>query len=220
MASAIVNLGAVEPSGVPNFVDASQRNEDAVFKYLLPVANSCRKPVRVYYRMVCSNGKPAEFPSVAAQPPEKGKTGFAAVRDIFAKDKNVSVTEDGGVIRIRIGKVPTAILQAKPRRLVLTASAQYNPGVAFYELLNSKDMLKAEQALKYTPPLTYSNSVIDPDEKLPHLPPTLRDTTAEQVLDRMARTWAGDVIVIYGACGEKNESGETMFTLGWQGQIG
>src|SRR5437588_3647016 len=201
LATAIVNLNAVEPSGVPDFVDASQRNEETVFNYVLDVANSCREPIRVYYSTVCSKDKSPEFPSVRVQPAGKGKTGLDAVRDIFAKDKNVKVTEDGGVIRIWIGTVPTAILQTKIKGFRLTPAAQYSPGVAFYELLHSKGMLKAEQALKYRPPLTYSNSVMYPDEKLPHLPATIQDTTAEQVLDRIAKTWAGEVIVAYGASG-------------------
>jgi hypothetical protein len=221
LASALINLGAVEPPGLPNSADTSQRNEDAVFKYLLPVANSCRKPVRVYYRATLLPKEGTfQFPSVVVQPPRKGTTGLAAVREIFAKDKNVKVTEDGGIIRIWIGKVPTAILDAKLTRLVLTPEAQYSPDKAFHELVNSKEMVRAEKALKYTPPLAYSISPIEPDEKLPHLPATISDTTAEQVLDKMAKTWAGDIIVIYGASGEKDNFGETNFVLESAGQIG
>ena len=220
LACAIVSVDAGEPSGISNSAGASQRNEDAVFNYLLPVANSCLRPIRVYYGTACSKEKPAEFPSVTVQAPGKGETGLDAVREIFAKDKNVKVTEDGGIIRIWIGKIPTAILQAKLGRLALSPSAQYTPGVAFYELLSSKELVRAEQTLKYMPPLTYSNLAIQPNEKLPHLPATIPDMTAEQILDKMAKTWAPEVIVIYGACDGKNESGETNFWLEWQGQVG
>src|SRR5436309_1670058 len=126
LASVIVTADATEP---PDFADASRRKEDVVFNYLLDVANSCRKPMRVYYGTVCSKEKPAEFPSVTVQPPGKDKMGLEAVREIFAKDKNVKVTEDGGIIRIWIGEPPIAILQAKLGRLVLTPSAQYSPGL-------------------------------------------------------------------------------------------
>jgi hypothetical protein len=216
---AIVAVHGAEPPDLPDFAHQRERDEEIVFNYLLDVANSCRKPMRVYYTTVCPKEKSADFPSVRVQPPGKGKTGLEAVRDIFAKDKSVKVTEDGGVIRIWIGEPPTAILQAKLERLVLTPGAQYSPGIGFYELVNSKEMLRAEQALKYTPPLTYSNSAIPPNEKLPHLPGTIRDATAEQVLDKMAKTWAGEVIVIYGACAQKDDSGETAFWLEWQGQL-
>ena len=206
--------------GIPDFTHQRERKEEIVFNYLLDIANSCRKPIRVYYSAVCSKEKSAEFPSVRVQAPGKAKTGLDAVREIFAKDKSVRVTEYGGVIRIWIGKVPTEILQAKVGQLSLTSDAQYSPGIAFYELLNSKRMLKAEQALKYRPPVTYSNPAIYPDEKLPHLPATIQDTTAEQVLDEMAKTWASEVIMIYGACREKDEAGVIDFWLEWTGQIG
>jgi hypothetical protein len=219
LASVIVTVGA-EPSRIPDSSETNQRNKDTVFSYLLPVVNSCRKPVRIYYRMMCQSGESPAFPSVAVQPPGKGKTGLAAVREIFAKDKNVRVTEDGGVIRIWIGKMPTAILQTKLGRLALDPKARYNPDVALSAMEKSKEMQAAEQALNYTPPSISSGSFIDPNEKLPHLPATIRNATAEQVLDKVAKTWAGDVIVIYGACPEKNKDGEILFVFEWTGQVG
>jgi hypothetical protein len=222
----IANVEPAESSDTSDFnpdfeaINARSRREDAIFNPLLDIANASRKPIRVYYSTVCPKDKTPEFPSVKMQPTAKGKTGLDAVRDIFANDENVKVTEDGGIIRIWIGQVPTAILQTKVDQIRLTPEAQYSPGSAFYELLSSTEMVKAEQALKYSPPITYSNATIRPNKKLPHLPPTIRDATAEEVLDKMAKAFTGEVIVIYGACSEKDESGITNFWLAWQGQIG
>lgn len=219
LASAIGKVDAAEPSTARNS-DRSEQNKEAVFNYLLDVANSCRKPIRLYYCTVCSKEKSDEFPSVTVQAPGKGKVGLDALRDIFGKNKDVRVTEDSGVIRIWIGEVPTAILQTHLNSFSLSPNAQYTPGRAFYELLNSKDMLAAQEALKYRQPLTYSISLIYPDAKLPHLSGEVGDTTAEQFLDKMAKTWAGEVIIAYGACSEKDQSGEIEFWLEWDGQVG
>ena len=99
---------------------SNEANETALFNYLLPIVYSSGKAVRLYYRSDCraatdpiNNAVPLPF--VEAQQPSKGVTGLTAIRQIFEKDKNVTVTEDAaGVIRIRIGKVSMNILQTKP----------------------------------------------------------------------------------------------------------
>ena len=43
---------------------------------------------------------------------------------------------------------------------------------------------------------------LDVDERYPHLPAVLRPMTAEQALDEVAKTWAGEIVVMYGVCSE------------------
>jgi len=119
---------------------SSERNAAAVFDRLLPLVYSSGKPVRLYYRGACPSraGDPVPFPLVQVRPASKDKTGLAAVREIFKNDRNVTVMEDStGIIRIRIGKVPAAILQTKLSRLNLTPAAQYNPGALFDAILDT-----------------------------------------------------------------------------------
>lgn len=205
--------------------ERSRRNEDAIFDYLLPVVYTSGKAVRLYYRSDCRTATDpvnaaVPYPFVRLQRPSKGKTGLAAVREIFEKDRNVTVTEEpAGTIRIWIGKIPTGILRAKLSRLSLNPMAQYNPDEAFNALINAKETRTAMRSLRFSSVANLSSSRAEADKSLPHLPATIRDMTAEQVLDKVAKTWAGQVVVIYGACAESERSdGLTRFWLGLAGQ--
>jgi hypothetical protein len=141
------------------------------------------------------------------QPPSKGNTGLAAVREIFKNDKNVRITEDAGIIRIWIGKVPTGILRTKLSLLNLNPVAQYNPDQAITVINNTKEMESAMRSLAFRPVWSASSSRALPAKELPHLPASLNDMTVEQVLDLMAKTWDGPVI--YGACTASNDASTT-----------
>src|SRR2546430_8404381 len=79
--------------------EVSDRNRDAVLKYLRQVTGSSDIAIRLYYRGACDPkvGDPIPFPFVNVQQPSKGKTGLTALREIFKKDRSVTVTEETGI---------------------------------------------------------------------------------------------------------------------------
>jgi hypothetical protein len=84
-------------------------------------------PVRGSCQLQLDTEPSASFPQLDVQPPSKGRRGVAAVRDIFRHDKVISVKEaDPGIIRVRIGNVPDAVLRVKISNLVLTPEERYN----------------------------------------------------------------------------------------------
>ena len=216
---------AKSPTARHGSPEASKRNQNAVLDYLLPVIYASGKATRLYYRSDCRAATdPASaavpFPFVKVQPPSKGKTGMDAVREIFQNDKNVTVTEDSkGIIRIQIGKVPTAILQTKLSSIHLNPNGQYNPDEVFNAIVKTKEMQAAMRSLKFSSVWNLSSTRAEPDDKFPHLPAMIGNMTAEQVLDEIAKTWAGGLVIMYGACAEPDKAdGLTRFWLGVAGQ--
>lgn len=206
--------------------EASERNENAVLDHLLPVVYSSGKAVRLYYRSDCRSATDSlrsavPFPFVRVQLPSKGQTGVRAVRAIFEKDRNVTVREDEtGIIRIWVGKVPTAVLATKVSQLNLHGREQYNPDDVFNALLGTEQMRAAMSSLRFTSVYNPSSGRVDAEKGYPHLPATIRNMKAEQILDEVAKAWAGQVVVTYGACAEPTESdGVRRFWLGVSGQI-
>lgn len=186
----------------------SKRNEDAVLKYLLPVLSSAGKPGRLYYRAAChAEGDPVPFPLTEVQLPSKGKTGLAAVQEIFQSDKNVTVTEEpSGIITIRIGDVPAAILQTKISLLSLEPIEQYNPTEVIRAIESSKDMEAAMRSLGVSPvSIPFDGLFTPPGKGMPHLPPSVKNVAVGQALDSVAETFKG--IVIYGECAEPAKPG-------------
>lgn len=201
---------------------ASQRNEAAVVKYLLPVLYASGTAIRLNYVSDCRRGEAVPFPHVAVQAPDGSKRALDAVRQIFEKDKSVSVIEDAsGVITIQIGERPPDVLRTLLSRLALNPLQQYNPAEAFRALVGAQQMQATMHSRAFESVWDRGSTVVEPSEGFSHLPPNLDNVTAEQVLDRIARTWAGQIIVIYGVCAEPARSGEpTLFWLGWAGRVG
>jgi hypothetical protein len=224
--AALISINGTKSSGAQQegSPEASKRNQDAVLDNLLPVVFASGKAVRLYYRSDCraatnraSDAVP--FPFVKVQPPSKGKTGLDAIREIFQNDKNVTVTEESkGIVRIRIGNVPTEILQTKLPLLHLNPNGQYNPDEVFNSIVKTREMKSAMRSLKFQSVWNPSSTQAEPDHNFPHLPATIRNMTAEQVLDKVAQTWR-ELVVMYGACAEPTEvDGERRFWLGVAGQ--
>lgn len=217
MVSSVACVGAPkEPIAHKGSREVSDRNRDAVLKDLRRVAGSSDIAIRLYYRGTChSNAEdPIPFPFVRVQAFSKGKTGVAAVREIFKNDKTVTITEEPvGIIRIWIWKVPIAILQTKLSLLTLEELGQYNPDEAIIAINHTKEMQAAMRSLGVTPVWSASSSRALPAKELPHLPASMRNVTVEQVLDLMAKTWDGPVI--FGACAvPTGASGGRRFFIG------
>jgi hypothetical protein len=222
--SAVVWAGSPELlASEEKLSETSKHNETAALDYLLPVVYSSGKAVRVYYRAACHAGTEdrVPFPAVRVQSPSKDKTGVAAVREIFENDKNVTVTEEPvGTIRIWIGQVPTDFLQTQLSSVTFDPLQQYNPRDAIAAIESTKEVELAIRSLRLTEPLKLASTVAEPEKDLPHLPAVIKDLTMEQALDLIAKTWAGEGIVIYGVCAEPADSSrEKPFFIDYHGGI-
>ena len=181
-----------------------QRNDylGAVQKYLWPVLASAGKTGRVYYEAICppTEEYPLAFPRMELRPPLTNATDLAAVRSIFREEKGILVAEDPvGVIRVRIGKVPDAILRTRISTLSLNPIEQYNSYSAILAIENAPEVRSAMEKLHLVVPVRPINMpVVWPADGLPHLPPELSNVTMDQALDMVARTWGS--ILFYGAC--------------------
>ena len=183
----------------------SERNREAMENYLGPALTPLGGAGRVYVVIDCGHGKCPQFPRIRMQSPSKGQTGFAAVREIFAKDKQTSVTSGpNGLIRIRFGKLPSALLQTKIHSLRFTLHERYNIISAEGALEGAKEVKAAIQKLRLEEPVVVISELVqEPMEGVPHLPPEIRDVTVDQALDLFAKTF-GEVI-LYEECIRPNE---------------
>lgn len=181
----------------------SEHNEKTLLRYIWPALKAANKSGRIYYTAVCQSYDKSPivaFPRFEVLPPLKGETGQAAVRDVFRSDQDVTVTEhERGIVRIRIGNVPDAILDTKISALTFGSLSQYNSTLAIGAIESNSEVQAAMRKLGVQVPLkVYNMLVIQPAAGLPHLPPTLTDVTVDQALDIVATTFKG--IVMYGAC--------------------
>ena len=176
----------------------------AVQRYLWPVLASAGKTGRIYYEAVCPPTEyfPLAFPPIEVRPPLANATGLAAVRSVFRDEKGVLVAEDPpGIIRVRIGRVPDAILRTRISTLTLKPIEQYNSYPAIWAIERTREVQSAMEELHVVVPVrAVDMPFVMPAEGLPHLPPEVTNVTMEQALDMVARTWGG--IIFYGACTE------------------
>jgi hypothetical protein len=177
--------------------------ERAVLEQVLPVLRSTNNAGRFYYEASCPPGEmdyPLAFPRVDVQPPLRGVTDLDFVRSIFRQAKENWVAEKvDGIIRIRFGNAPDAILQTQIHRLNLEPIEQFNPLLIIDAIVNSPDVRSAMAELHVVvPQRVYSMIFTPPAEGLPHLPSEISNVTMDQALDMIARTWSG--VVLYGAC--------------------
>ena len=193
---------AASPSTRPESPSESVRNERAMLKVLWPALDYGRTVGRIYYRAGCQpdDNVAAAFPLLDVRPASKGISGLAAVRDIFGHEKGISVNEaDPGIIRIRIGSVPDAVLRVRIANLVLTPVEQYNYWLAIFKIQSTPEVRSAMQELMLRIPVRVVNMIItQPADGLPHLPAMITNVTADQALDLVAKTFRG--IVLYQFC--------------------
>jgi len=180
----------------------SERNEKAVLKYLWPALKSAGKAGRIYYQATCQPDEifPVAFPHIDAQPPSEGQAGLAAIQEIFRNNKDAKVTKGpSGIVRIMIGKIPTAILRTRISVLTLDPLDQYNPQLAIVAVEQAKEVQASMRHLSVrVPPILFDMLVAQPAEGLFHLPTALTKVTMDQALDQVATTFQG--IVLYAAC--------------------
>jgi hypothetical protein len=76
------------------------------------------------------------------------------------------------------------------------------------------------QSLRLTPPWRLGGTIVEPQNDFYHLPASINNVTIEQALDTIAKTWEGQIVVIYFVCKQRKDSGERLFDFGTYGQIG
>lgn len=176
------------------------------------------KGVRLYYSAACdSEWSDITFPKLKLRLPLKGKTGLAAVREIFRDNKNVVIDENPrGIIKIKIGDVPDVFLRTRISILNLDEIERYNPRLVVDKIIfKSKEMLETERKLGYVPPFGIGGQVVEPAQDLPHLPASIRNATLEEILDMIATTWSRRVSIVTFAVCSPPRSGQTVsFDIG------
>jgi hypothetical protein len=179
-----------------------RRFEGELFAHVWPALGHGSLAGRIYYVANCkpNDELSASFPNLRLLSPSSEQTGLSAVRDIFRKEKNVSVEESTpGIIRITIGNVPEALLRVRIPELHFTRAEQYNYLPAIFRIEFAPEVRSATQKLGvYAPPRTVNVPLVDPSEPLPHLPTTMTNVTVDQALDLVAVTFRG--IVVYESC--------------------
>jgi len=211
-------LSTAQPTHAPQSMSSGgPRNENAVIKYLRRPLYSAGKSALIEYSGACATSYdtyPIRFPPTEVQPPPNGVTGLTAVREMFRRDKKVTVMEGkDGVIRIRIGNVWDAILKTKIPRFVLNQDDQYNPLSAIWVMLGTKAMQTAMTKFHTSHPFLIESIEMSPTEGQPHLPPSMVAVTADQVLNSIAKTFKG--IVVYSSC--KQFDGTHLLDIGFAG---
>ena len=168
-------------------------------KYLWPSLHSGAKAGRVYYSAACE-GQTVPLPEAEVQPPSKGSTGLAAVRSMFRNNRYATVTEDkAGIVRIKIGTVPDAILHTKISTLTISPMDQYDERSAIVAIENTKEVQSSMRRLGIRlPVIPYIGAVQMPISGLPHMPASVTNITMDQALDIVAVTFGNDIL--YGVC--------------------
>lgn len=197
-----------------------KHTENTIFKYLGRALYSTDKPVLIEYGGVCAKyygSYAVGFPPIRLQSPLKGIKGLPAVREIFKKDKGVTVTETReGVIKISIGMVWIPMLQIKISRFALDSDEQYSPALAISAMMNTTEMRSAMARLQAQYPVGDFSFITSLARKgQPHLPPVMKDMTAGQILKSIAKTFKG--IVTYSVCTQPD--GKHLIDIGFAGRI-
>jgi hypothetical protein len=201
-APSLPSQGTVRPIEQIN-MSTRDAKADAVLNALRPALYAAGRTARIDYQASCEpvTGR-VLFPSISVRPlPPHEPLNLAAFQEMFITDKNVVVSEaTSGVVSIRIGRVPEALLHTRIPKLTFYAHTdQYYPQGVFYEL-KMNGMVRASMKQIGVRPANYISEYLV-GERLKgsaHLPSEMRDVTVEQVLDRIARTFNG--VVLYGTC--------------------
>jgi len=115
-------------------------------------------------------------------------------------DQRASVDQDAaGVIRVRIGDFPPSFFQTKIASVRFDSEERYNEPFAIGVIESTREMRAAKARLRILDsPIPYFGPVQEPMAGLPHLPAKLRNLTADQAVDIVAKTF--DLVIIHQLC--------------------
>lgn len=191
-----------------------ERYEDSLLGYLRPALFAAKKAGRVYYVVPCRDPDhdfPVPFPDVRVQAPSNNRNGLEAVREIFRDDQRVTVSEEpDGIIKVRVGDVPAAILQTRLPLVNLKANEQYDATLAILAFTGAKAVRVAMRELGLQEAAAVGSIPLNlPAKPAPHLPAIVKDVTLDKALDIVARTFG--VIVVFGEC--TNSTGASFMRI-------
>lgn len=194
--------------------------KDDILKRMRPALESAGGTSRLYYSIPCKDGEHIiGFPKLRLRLGSHKKTGVAAVQDLFANDKNVTVSKaSSGIVRITVGNASRNLLNTRIRLLKLKPHERYNPIAALLAIEANESVEEAARKLGLQlPTMVVSEHQVDPAAGIPHLPAVLRDLTLDQALDAVARTFKG--LVIYGECEGDGRSRFFIIDFAWVVQL-
>jgi hypothetical protein len=210
LGASLACFGSTDTQSSSEAIGGTQPEQRAVLKRNLGEAlDSTDMAVRIYFSGACHkpDGYALLLPNVRIHSPGKDKTGFEAIQEMFAGDPDVAVSKDRpGIVTIKIRRISTDVLDAKIPMLVFSKNAQYNamgPGSAIGVITGTGEYKAALTRMKAENLETLQGGLATlPSETSPHLPPSIKDTTIDEALDLVAKTFDG--VVIYGECQEPN----------------
>lgn len=184
-----------------------ESGEDELRAALAPVLASTGGAARLYFASRCSISRDRPwlpFPRLTLVPNPPGATSLEAVQAMFRSEPDTVVTKDrSGIIRIRVGAVPIALLSTRIARLTFRPEARWNSYPAIWNIRDASEVQAAMHRLNLQLPGGLVDILLtEPSENLPHLPPSLENVTMDQALDTVARTFRD--LVIYGVCTQPN----------------
>jgi hypothetical protein len=181
--------------------DDSIHGDKVALRYLWWPFKSERKGGRIYYGVSECKGLRWEtpFPEVLIRKPPKDISDIATLRAFFAKDARVRISDSNGIIRIRFGEIPAAILQTKIALINLSPEDQYNPELAISKIEYAPEVQAAMTASRVHVPSWPTNMILQrPAPGLIHLQPVMKDISMDEALDVVATTFNG--VVETGYC--------------------
>jgi hypothetical protein len=193
------------PKDPTELSNLSVRNQDEFLHDFEPLLKANGGVARLYLYSQCAGDSPdLFFPRLELKSGAKGKRGGDALRDAFLNIKDVTVSErQRGILGIWIGAVNNDLLRTKIQVLKLNPPERYNEVLAIKAIFSTSEVETKIREYGMDPaPMVVVQSILDPDPKLPHLPPSLRNFTVDEALDRIAQTFGG--LVIYEECTRQN----------------
>ena len=203
----LVSINAEDTRAVTR---GNRQTEMRIRDYLESVVKSSGITVRIYYQAACRPSRnievlPLPFPSIRVQPPARSGSPLERVRQIFVKNADVTIVQSPrGIIRVTIGKVSGAILRTKISSMRFDRYQRYTRHLAISALKETNEFQQALDTLGLDTVSDFDSSVQGPHPGMPHLPQSMKDMTADKVLDVIAKTFSG--VGFYGECSNPVDS--------------
>ena len=180
--------------------DTPDQHTKVALRYLWEPLKREYRGGRIYYGMSeCGDVRwETPFPEILIPRPEKDITDVATLRRFFAKDTGVRISDDNGIIRMRFGSVPLAILRTKISEINFSVEDQYNPEFALAKIENAPEVQARMKSLGIRIlALPWDFLVAPPTPGAFLLPSVMRQISMDEALDVVATTFRGLVETAY-----------------------
>lgn len=193
---------------------SEQRRVVTMSDFLRSLASST-DAARVDYMGSCDAASPNHVipPDVMVVNANPSQHGLSMLRTMLGNTKNAAVGESSGVIHVRIGAVDATIFHTRIKSLRLMPNQRYDPSEAIWALENSQEVQLELRKRNMRFALMQGGLESIPAEGEPHLSSAVQDLTVDEVLDKIARTFSGTVVV--GECRQPN--GQILISIRFMG---